>query len=1037
MKHRHLRENAAVMAAVMATATLPGVPSVSAQVRQDTVPGISLSLASAAAELLPDNMNSGGFSYTGTAQDFLSPVRESYPSKFDMREAGTIGSVKNQTGYGTCWAHSAIASAETSVMSAEPAVDLSEFHTTYYTYYGNDQVLPPDPSVNGIMSMGGDASLAVNLWAQWIGPANESDLKYGDTDFFSDKARVEEMREKCAYHLENAWIFDYERDRSNQEEIDSLIKGFIMDGKAVDVSFYADNSSQYDSENYSTNSRKPQRFANHSVAIVGWDDQFPKEDFIIPPEHDGAWLIRNSWGTSTGDEGYMWISYDDKSLTDFAVYELGDRNNYATNYQHDTFKSAQSFSADTEENTGTYTANVFTAESDQFIDAIGTYFVASGTQYSITVYTDLTDPNDPDSGTPSAQTVGTADMTGYRTIPLDEGVFVSEGSNFAVCVKFYCPENKFPVAVEGAMYVVDDETGEISDLASFCKYEQLAANMEPGQSFYSSDGDQWTDMTTVEVEYDSDMELDLLGSLEDSLMYGLEEQSDIDAAKQTVEGFRQMFESGTFWAKLGNIPIKAFGNEPGRVEFSHISGQVSSGEKVALSADADEEIYYSINGAKPQKYAEPFAVTDDITVRASTDLLHWSQRSYTPAKAQFYAIGYTFGRAQSFAERIDESNWEIVVPDDEKSLRLCPVTGADILMDGEEIPAYKLTEGINIPYGTTEITFDLSAEGCLDNRVSLRIVRQPWSFDMENMTINSGKLASLTAPDGTSLESGSDVSAYAGEALTGVLDGEEVEVKVPERAELPDIAVNYALEAISCDGYDWDSIVYSTDGENFQSPEKRLFYAENSWYMRVIPGETVYLKNAGDRQFFPSETLTFEVPDAPEAPEEFPEYTVENGEVRYLQPDIETFVPGTDSADIAELAAAYGYGDLEQFEELIGKRFGLTGKETVRALVNSGFTANSSVPYGTFHAVRIAAGEDKFSSKVLVTAIFDKGDADGNGNITSADSSMILRHYAAVSTGGDEVIRPEIKSFCDMDGNGDIDSIDASEVLKKYVRLSV
>ena len=62
MKHRRLRENAAVMAAIMGVTTLPGVPSASAQVRQDTVPGISLSLASAAAELLPDNMNSGGFS---------------------------------------------------------------------------------------------------------------------------------------------------------------------------------------------------------------------------------------------------------------------------------------------------------------------------------------------------------------------------------------------------------------------------------------------------------------------------------------------------------------------------------------------------------------------------------------------------------------------------------------------------------------------------------------------------------------------------------------------------------------------------------------------------------------------------------------------------------------------------------------------------------------------------------------------------------------------------------------------------------------
>lgn len=1035
MKHRRLREKAAVMTAIMAVTTLPGVPSVSAHVSHDAVPGIRLSLPSAAAEILPDNMHTGGFSYTGTAQDFMSPVRESYPESFDMRESGTIGSVKNQAGYGTCWAHSAIASAESSVLSAEPAVDLSEFHTAYYTYYGTDQAFPSDSSVNGIMSMGGDTKFAVNLWSQWIGPVNESDLKYGDTDFFTDKEKVAEMRDKCAYHLENAWLFDYERDRSNQEETDNLIKGFIMDGKAVDVSFYADNGSLYDSENYSTNSRKPQRLANHSVAIVGWDDNFPRENFLIAPENDGAWLIRNSWGTSYGDEGYMWISYDDKSLSDFAVYELGDRNNYDTNYQHDTFKSTQTFSADTDDNTGTYIANVFTAEKDQYIDAISTYFVASGTQYSITVYTGLTDPSDPDSGTPSAVTFGTADVTGYRTISLDEGVFVSEGSNFAVCVKMYCPEEKFVVSVEGAMYVTDDNTGKISDLAAYCPYERLVRNTGEGQSFYSADGDEWTDITTIQEDYSDEMELALLSTLEDSLMYGLEEQSDIEAAQLTLDGFREMFEKGTFHVKLGNIPLKAFGNEPGRVNFSHISGQIGLSEKVELSA-ADEDIYYSINGAAPQKYAEPIAVTDDITVRASTDMVHWSERRYSPAKAQFYAIGYTFGRAQSYAQRIDESNWEIIVPDNEESLYLYPVTGADIVINGAETPAYQMTEGIKIPYGTTKIAFNLSQEDCLDNQVSLNIVRQPWSFDMENMTINSGKLTSLTAPDGTAVNDGDDVSAFAGEMLTGVLDGETVEVEVPERAKLPDIAINYALEAISCDEGNLQEIVYSTDGENFQSTEKRLFYADNQWYMSIIPGETIYMKNPGNYESFPGETVTFQVPDAPDAPENISEYSSEISTFRYIQPDIETVYLDNDPVDLSILAANYGY-DETKFTELLKNRFGIEEYSVAALLATARFSGNTAISYGTRHAVRFTAGEDEFASKVLITAIFDMGDADSNGNITSADSSMILRHYAAVSTGGDEVIIPEMKSFCDMDENGDIDAIDASLVLQKYIRFSV
>ncbi len=384
----------------------------------------------------------------------VRPVSEkgmlSYPQQFDLRDHGRVSPVKDQGEEGSCWSFATYGSLESFFLPDEEW-DFSENNMKNLVYRDFDS------------DDGGSEFMSTAYLARWSGPICEEDDPYvaGSTDSPSDLPPVKRL--DTVYFLP---------DRSGFLDNDN-IKWALTEHGAVYISLFWDVA--YYNEDTSAFYTGTELSANHAVTVVGWDDTYCRTHFRSEPPGDGAFIIKNSWGTGWGDDGYFYISYYDTSLQMAVAFTAVDTTTYDRNYHYDPlgWVSNVGFGLDT-----AWFANIFTALSDETLTAVSFYTAAPDSAYQIFIYTDPTGgPIGP--GGVKATASGTIGVPGYHIIDLSD-VELSEGQDFSAVVRLTTPGFGFPIPVE------DPVEGYSSK-----------ATAHPGESYVSLDGESWTDITIL------------------------------------------------------------------------------------------------------------------------------------------------------------------------------------------------------------------------------------------------------------------------------------------------------------------------------------------------------------------------------------------------------------------------------------------------------------------------------------------------------------------------------------------------------------
>ena len=397
-----------------------------------------------------------------------------FPGRFDLRTSSPVGvtSVKDQYGCGSCWAFATMGSIESNIL----------YTKNRYTDYSEEDLNLNNGFDAGACN-GGTYLMSAAYLTRWSGPIPQRDqpnaywFSEGDSVSPSQPAPPPiSVNNYPTYHIQKVTRV---ANGPGFDDLDRLaIQLALYKNGGVGICFYVDTTpGAYYNPSHASYYYPDEKESNHCVLIVGWDDTYPAANFLHKPPADGAYIVKNSWGSKWGDKGYFYISYYDATLVSAYQFLQPEPNTkYGHVYQYDTLglTTKHGFGGS---DVGYFASAYLSTVLGKKLEAVGFWALSDDTDYEIRIYSDIAvgyGLADPTQGTLVATKKGHISDMGYNTIRLDKPVGVALNRPFSVVIRVKTNGNKHPIPL----------SKNISGYSS-------TANAAPGQSLISADGIAW------------------------------------------------------------------------------------------------------------------------------------------------------------------------------------------------------------------------------------------------------------------------------------------------------------------------------------------------------------------------------------------------------------------------------------------------------------------------------------------------------------------------------------------------------------------